>query len=656
MTIQDLRTAFLDFFKEKGHAVIPSASLVPENDPTVLFTTAGMHPLVPYLMGQSHPMGKRLANCQKCLRTDDIDEVGDSRHLTFFEMLGNWSLGDYFKEEAIAWSFEFLTDVKWLGIDPLRLYVTVFAGDEDAPRDEESIGIWQAQFEVVGIAANIGNPGKDEPAQGVNGPRVYPYPKNKNWWPGPTAKGLCGPDTEIFFDSGRMHDPAHGDVCHPNCECGRFVEIWNDVFIQFHRERDGGSLVELPLKNVDTGMGLERMAAVLQGVDSVFDIQEMNLIGEAIQDVIASTAKTSLRAERCHCDPAEGGRSNLSKNFLDSIHQDTLKRSIRIIIDHIRAATFIIGDERGVVPSNVGQGYVARRLIRRAVREGRRLGITEPFLAKLAQVVIGEFGTQYRELETNRERIVNEIAYEEEKFAQTIEKGLKELDRMLKDRVISGKEAFTLFSTYGFPLELTQELIGEQGGNLDIAEFKKEFEKHQDLSRAMSSGAFKGGLADHSVESVRLHTATHLLHRALKNVLGDHVQQKGSNITAERLRFDFSNPQKLTSEEMKKVEDMVNNIIAQDLPVHCEVLTREEAKQFGAIGYFEDKYAQLGGKINVYLVGDEVRGYFSKEICGGPHVAHTGELGSFKIQKEEAVSAGVRRIKATVTGSLETKL
>ncbi len=646
MTLHEIRTKFLDFFREKGHAIIPSASLIPENDPTVLFTTAGMHPLVPYLMGQSHPMGKRLANCQKCLRTVDIFEVGDNRHLTFFEMLGNWSLGDYFKQEAIAWSFEFLTDKKWLGIDPSRLYVTVFAGDDDAPRDEESIGIWQAQFEVVGIAADVGE-------------RIFAYPKANNWW-GPAGQtGPCGPNTEMFYDTGREHDPSFGAICHPNCDCGKFVEIWNDVFMVYEKKRDE-SFVSLMQKNVDTGMGLERIAAVLQNVPTVFDIQEFHVLIEKIEEF-------SRQLYKPEDDVPVSYRGSVGAAFVPDLEAGSgyrlqgdgsggwsVNRSMRIIADHIRAATFLIGDQRGVLPSNIGQGYIVRRLIRRAVREGRRLGITKPFLAHLAAVVIGECGVHYTELETNRERIVTEIGREEEKFAKTVENGLKEFERMMSDRVVTGKEAFTLFSTYGFPLELTQELIGERGapplarGGVDIAEFKKEFEKHQELSRASSAGTFKGGLADHSVETTRLHTATHLLHRALKNVLGDHVEQKGSNITAERLRFDFSHDKKMTPDEIQKVEAIVNDAIMKDLPVHFEAMSLDDANASGALGYFEDTYAKLGGKINVYMVGDEDRGYFSKEICGGPHVAHTGELGSFKIQKEEAVSAGVRRIKATL--------
>ncbi len=621
MTASEIRQKFLDFFESKGHAIIPSASLIPENDPTVLFTTAGMHPLVPYLQGQPHPMGKRLADVQKCLRTDDIDEVGDNRHLTFFEMLGNWSLGDYFKPEAIAWSFEFLTSKEWMGLDPKRLYVTVFEGDTDAPRDDESITIWQSQFlDEANIDAEVGIAEKDEPTTGEKGPRIYAYPKKKNWWGPAGLIGPCGPDTEMFYDTGRPHDPAYGKKCHPNCDCGRFVEIWNDVFMQYEKTADG-KFIPLKQQNVDTGMGLERMAAVLQGVETVFDTQEFRILMDAIQD-----AKPDPR------------------------HPTPDPRSLRIIADHIRASTFIIGDQRGVAPSNVGQGYIVRRLLRRAVREGRRLGIQGSFLPKLAAVVVGEYGSFYSELETNRAKIMDEIAKEEEKFAKTIEKGMKELEKMRAAGSVTGEQAFILFSTYGFPLELTEEILSEQGQSIDHSVFEAEFKKHQDLSRTAAAGTFKGGLADHSVETTRLHTATHLLHKALKTVLGDHVEQKGSNITAERLRFDFSHPQKMTPEEVKQVEDIVNDAIKKDYPVHFEVMSMEDAKGSGALGYFEDKYAQLGGKIKVYIVGDDDKGYFSKEICGGPHVSHTGELGSFKIQKEEAVSAGVRRIKAIVTG------
>ncbi|MFH1078550.1 MAG: alanine--tRNA ligase [Patescibacteria group bacterium] len=598
MTITDLRAAFLAFFEEKGHAVIPSASLLPENDPTVLFTTAGMHPLVPYLVGQPHPMGNRLVDAQKCLRTDDIDDVGDNRHLTFFEMLGNWSLGDYFKREAIAWSFEFL--VERVGLDPKRLFVSVFEGDADAPRDEESIGIWQSQFEVKGISAEVGS-------------RIYAYPKKMNWWGPAGLTGPCGPDTEMFYDTGRDHDVSFGPMCHPNCDCGRFVEIWNDVFMEYEKMADG-RFVPLNQKNVDTGMGLERMAAVTQGVATVFDTEAFTGIMSAISE-------------------ASG------KTYGDD---DVVDRSFRIISDHLRAATFVIGDQRGVEPSNVGQGYIVRRLIRRAIREARRLGIEGPIAQTIASVVIGEYGADYAELETNRTRILDAMGAEESKFGKTLEKGLKQFEKMMKDHVVSGTEAFDLFQTYGFPLELTQELIGERGGNLDVEAFRSEFAKHQDLSRTASAGTFKGGLADHGEETTRLHTATHLLHAALRKVLGSHVAQKGSNITPERLRFDFVHPTKMTPEELKAVEDEVNAVIEADLPVERDETTVEAAKDAGAIGLFEQKY---GDKVSVYTVAG-----FSKEICGGPHIAKTGELGNFSIIKEEAVSAGVRRIKATVSG------
>ncbi len=610
MTTNELRQKFLDFFKEKGHAIIPSASVVPENDPTVLFTTAGMHPLVPYLLGQPHPMGKRLADAQKCVRTDDIDEVGDNRHLTFFEMLGNWSLGDYFKRETITWSFEFLTDKNWLGIDPEKLFVTVFEGDEDAPQDEESIGIWQGLFATYGIVADAGD-------------RIRAYPKKENWWGPAGLTGPCGSDTEIFYDTGKPHDKTFGETCHQNCDCGRFVEIWNNVFMEYDKQADG-SFKPLAQKNVDTGMGLERIVAVMQNVETVYEI---DAFAPVLDKIAGLSGKTYAGNER----------------------------AFRIIADHVRAATFIIGDERGVAPSNVGQGYIVRRLLRRAIREGRRLGITEPFTHLVAEVYAGLYGEHYRELEENLSKIVDEMKKEEEKFGKTLEKGMKELEKMLSVGAhgyapITGEQAFLLFSSYGFPLELTEEILREKGQSVDRDVFASEFKKHQDLSRTASAGTFKGGLADHSVETTRLHTATHLLHQALRTVLGDHVEQKGSNITAERLRFDFSHPQKVTPEEIQKVEEIVNDAIKRDLPVRCERLPVDEAKKRGAIGLFGDKYAQMGNKINVYFVGDDAKGFFSKEICGGPHVEHTGELGSFKIQKEEAVSAGVRRIKAIVTG------
>ena len=632
MTVTEVRQKFLDFFKEKGHTIIPSASLIPENDPTVLFTTAGMHPLVPFLLGESHPGGKRLANAQKCLRTDDIEEVGDNRHLTFFEMLGNWSLGDYFKQEAIGWSFEFLTDERWLGLDPSRLYVTVFEGDADAPRDEESIGIWQALFGSRGMSVGVGE-------------RIFVYPKKKNWWGPAGLTGPCGPDTEMFYDTGREHDPAFGAACHPNCDCGRFVEIWNDVFMEYFKSEDG-SFRPLEQKNVDTGMGLERIAAILQNVPTVFDTEIFQNIFRKIEELSRKSYATVISTSSSEEKSLGIGREEISHSVRnDNSDQEQTNRSFRIIADHVRAATFVIGDERGVAPSNVGQGYIVRRLIRRAIREGRRLGITEPFTHLIAEVVVGEFGGHYSELEKNLPKIMEEMKKEEEKFGKTLEKGMKELEKLASKGDVTGEQAFVLFSTYGFPWELTEEILREKGMTVDRAIFEAEFKKHQDLSRTASAGTFKGGLADDSAETTRLHTATHLLHQALRTVLGEHVGQKGSNITAERLRFDFSHPQKMTPEEIQKVEDIVNDAIKRDLTIHVEELTMEEAKERGAIGFFEDKYAQIGGKIKVYFVGD-----YSKEICGGPHVTHTGELGSFKIQKEEAVSAGVRRIKAIVTG------
>lgn len=612
MTISELRKKFLEFFKEKGHAVIPSASLVPENDPSVLFTTAGMQPLVPFLLGQPHPMGKRIADVQKCLRTDDIEEVGDNRHLTFFEMLGNWSLGDYFKKEAIGWAFEFLTDKQWLHIDPKKLYITVFEGDSDAPPDEESIGIWQAQFEIKGLVAEVGKVGKANPTNGVDGFRIFSYPKKQNWWPGPLSKGLCGPDTEIFYDTGLPHDVSCGAICHPNCECGRFVEIWNNVFMQFNRREEGGLLDPLPNKNVDTGMGLERTAAVLSGKSSVFDLDDFQHIFGGLTDI------SGIR-------------------YGEFPEQD---RSMRIIADHIRASAFAISD--GVLPSNVQQGYVVRRLIRRSIREAHKLGIKDAFTEKIALIVIGEFGEAYPTLITKREDIIKELNQEEDKFASTLEKGMKKLEEMISVGPLSGEKAFILYSTYGFPIELTEEMLRERGESVDREKFQAEFLKHQELSRTAAAGMFKGGLQDTSDECTRLHTATHLLHKALKNVLGDHVEQRGSNITKERLRLDFTHPAKLTPEEFKKVEDMVNDVIRRDLSVGFEEMEIDEARKSGAIGLFEEKY---GNRVTVYTVGD-----FSKEICGGPHVSHTGDLGSFKITKEEASSAGIRRIKAIVTG------
>lgn len=617
MLPNDIRQRYLSFFERRGHKVIPSASVIPENDPTVLFTTAGMHPLVPYLKGERHPEGTRLTNAQKCIRTGDIDEVGDFSHLTFFEMLGNWSLGDYFKKEAIEWSFALLTDKgEGFGLDPRRLYVTVFEGDADAPPDDESIGFWKERFATVGMEAELGS-------------RIFAYPKKKNWWGPAGLTGPCGPDTEMFWDTLDLpmvgtHKPGSaeersGTSCHPNCDCGRFIEIWNDVFMQYDKQADG-SFAPLAQKNVDTGMGFERMVMVLSGKSTVYDTELFAPIFSRLEDV------SGVRY-------GAGGERDVA---------------LRIIADHLRAATFMIGDPRGVVPSNVDQGYVLRRLIRRAVRYGRQIGIQETYTAKIAETVIGHYGDAYPELVANKEKILAELTKEEQKFSETLERGLKEAQKVVGDTpgdTIPGDKAFYLYESFGFPKELTEEVTGKA---VDATGWDVAMKAHQDLSRKGAEQKFAGGLADHSEKVVRMHTATHLLHQALRNVLGDHVEQKGSNITQERLRFDFTHGEKMTDEQKKAVEDMVNEQISKDLPVSFEMMEVDEAKAKGAIGLFDDKYAAMGNKIKVYGVGSDEKGYFSREICGGPHVEHTALVGPFKIKKEEASSAGIRRIKAVV--------
>ncbi|OJI06291.1 alanine--tRNA ligase [bacterium CG10_46_32] len=599
MTAQELREKYFAFFKEKGHVIIPSASLIPENDPTVLFTTAGMHPLVPYVMGEKHPEGTRLADVQKCVRTGDIDEVGDTTHNTFFEMLGNWSLGDYFKKESIAWSWEFLTDKKWLSIDPEKLYVTVYEGDGEVPKDEESIKLWQEQFKSVGIDAKEGE-------------RIFALGREDNWW-GPAGQtGPCGPDTEIFYDTDKEACGAH---CKPGCGCGKYVEIWNNVFMEYNKQSDG-LYVPLAQKNVDTGMGVERTVAVLNGMESVFEIDTLSPLIKKLEQLSGQK------------------------------YQDN-ELSFRIVADHIRASVMMVSD--GAVPSNVEQGYVLRRLIRRAVRHGRLLGISGAFLGELAQEVFAIFDGVYESVRANHTLIVSVLGAEEERFTKTLERGLKRFNELVASekaagRVIGAKDAFDLFQSYGFPFEMTQELAREHELDVDEKGFYEEFNKHQDLSRTASAGKFKGGLADHGEAAIKYHTATHLLHAALHRVLGGHATQKGSNITAERLRFDFMHPQKMTPEEIAEVEDFVNDAIKKDLPVSVEEMPVEAAKAKGAMGLFEGKY---GDKVKVYSIGD-----VSKEICGGPHVVHTGVLGAFKITKEESASAGVRRIKATLSSIL----
>ena len=591
MTVEELRNKWLAFFSSKQHTIISSASLIPENDPSVLFTTAGMHPLVPYLLGEKHPAGVRLCDVQKCVRTGDIDEVGDASHLTFFEMLGNWSLGDYFKKEAISWSWEFLTSPQWLGIDPDRLAFTVFAGDENAPRDEEAYEQWRKC--------------------GVKEDRIFFLPAENNWWwAGPT--GPCGPDTEMFIDTGK---PACGPDCSPACDCGKYLEIWNDVFMQYNRTADG-VLHQLSQKNVDTGMGLERTICILEGKKSVYET-------EVFADILAKIAQLSGHTYG---------------------ENDSVTRAFRIIADHVRCATFIIGDQRGVTPSNVDQGYVLRRLIRRAVRYGKQIDMPACSCSAVAQVVIDMYKGAYPELEQNRERIISELDKEEERFARTLSQGLKEYrkvaDKLSKGDCIDGVTAFHLYDTFGFPVEITMELAAEDGLKVDKDGFDAAFKEHQQKSQVGAEQRFKGGLAEQTEQTARLHTATHLLHAALRKVLGDGVAQKGSNITNERLRFDFSFDRKMTRKELDEVERLVNEAIKAGVPVVCEEMPLEEAKKSGAIGLFENKYTQM---VKVYTMGD-----FSKEICGGPHASNTAELGSFKIKKEESSSAGVRRIKAVI--------
>ncbi len=589
ITSEFLREKYLGFFAERGHAVIQSASLIPENDPSVLFTTAGMHPLIPYLMGQSHPKGHRLTDVQKCVRTGDIEEVGDDSHLTFFEMLGNWSLGDYFNHQSIKWSYEFLTSKKYLGLDPDRISVTVFAGDDDAPRDEDSAKVW----EECGIPKE----------------RIYYLPKKHNWWIAGTT-GPCGPDTEIFWDTGK---PACSDHCDPSCDCGKYLEIWNNVFMQFNRQADG-TYLPLTQKNVDTGMGLERTVCVLNGFKSVYDI-------DLFQGAFAKIEE--LSGKKYNSDPKT-------------------MRAMRIIADHVRTSTFLLGDPVGVVPSNVDQGYVLRRLIRRAVRMANSLGMPKGSIAEIAKVYIDVYKDVYPELTQNHDKIIDELNKEEDKFSKTLVAGEKEFTKVIshiQGNVVPGGTAFKLYDTFGFPIEMTEELAAENGYTVDVEGFKQKFAEHQAKSHSGSEQRFKGGMAEGGgIETTYLHTATHLLQAALRKVLGDEVKQKGSNITPERLRFDFSFSRPMTAEEIAETQRLVNDAIQRDLPITCEEMPVEEARKTGAIGLFGDKYGEV---VKVYTMGD-----FSKEICGGPHAEHTGQLGHFVIQKEQSSSSGVRRIKA----------
>ena len=592
----ELRSMFLKFFKDHGHAVISSASVIPENDPTVLFTTAGMHPLVPYLMGAKHPAGNRLTDVQKCVRTGDIDDVGDFSHLTFFEMLGNWSLGDYFNEQMIPWSWEFLTSPEYLGLPKDRLAFSVFAGDADCPRDEESAQLWRN----CGVADD----------------HIFFLPKENNWWGPAGITGPCGPDTEMFIITDK--EPC-GPNCSPACSCGRYLEIWNDVFMQYNKKADG-TFEPLEQKNVDTGMGLERTICVLNGKKSVY---ETDLFADILKKI-----------------------SELSGKEYGSDEMTT--RAFRIIADHMRTATFIMGDDRGVSPSNVDQGYVLRRLIRRAVRYGMGIGMPEGFTGEVAKVIIEQYKDVYPELKRNEAFVLEQLSLEESRFARTLKQGNREFEKLVEkvqDGQIDGVSAFHLYDTYGFPVEMTEELARERGLTVDMDGFHDCFRRHQATSQAGAEQRFKGGLADNSEQSARLHTATHLLHAALRKVLGPEVAQKGSNITAERLRFDFSFGRKMTKEELAEVERLVNEAIESHTPVTCEEMTVAQAKEQGAIGLFESKY---GEKVKVYTMGP-----YSKEICGGPHAQNTGDLVSFKIKKEESSSAGVRRIKAVIGAKAE---
>ncbi|MDO8592886.1 MAG: alanine--tRNA ligase [bacterium] len=623
MTSKELRQKYLDFFASQGHAIIPSASLIPENDSSTLFISSGMQPLVPYLLGEKHPAGVRLANSQKSFRTEDIEEVGDNRHNTFFEMLGNWSLGDYFKKEQLAWVFEFLTKV--LGLDPARLYVTVFRGNDTIgiPADKEAVEIWQKIYAQAGLEAkDVNFPEK----HGLQGGRIFYYDEKKNWWsrsgvPAKMPEGEPGgPDSEIFYDLGadlKRHEKSifKDQPCHVNCDCGRFIEIGNSVFMEYIRTDSG--FRKLSQQNVDFGGGLERITMVVQGKDNIF---ETDLFINAIRKIEQLSGK----------------------NYRGSMS------AFEIITDHLKAASFIMGDDQGIAPSNTGQGYIVRRLVRRAIRHGRQLGIEqESWTKEIAKIVAHDYQETYPELKRNIDRVIDQLAEEETKFNKTLDTGLrvfeKIVDRQLTtDNRISGLEAFNLYQTYGFPIEMTVELAKEKNLTVDLAEYEAELKKHQNLSRTASAGMFKGGLADASEATVKYHTAAHLLLAALRKTLGDHVIQKGSNITSERLRFDFAHHDKLTEQEKKQTEELVNQAIKQDLPVTCEEMDLNEAKSRGAHGVFEAKY---GERVKVYAIGRE-KLHFSQEICGGPHVKNTGILGHFKIQKEESSSAGVRRIKA----------
>lgn len=587
LTTHELKRLWLEFWTSKGYKTIPSASVVPENDATVLFTTAGMHPLVPYLLGEKHPMGDKLCDYQACIRTNDIDDVGDPSHCTFFEMLGNWTLGECNKREMIKNSFAFLTEK--LGIPKDRLAVSVFAGDENAPRDTEAHDAW--------VEA------------GLEDTQVFYLPKENNWWALGGGTGPCGPDTEMFFDTGK---PKCCDTCSPACDCGKYLEIWNDVFMQYYVKEAGQPVEKLARPNIDTGMGLERTVCVLNGVESVYDTG-------IFKDVI----------------------DYLSKFANAPYVEENIKKSYRVICDHIRASVFILSS--GITPAPVGQGYVLRRLIRRSVNHARKIAIEKQQILDVAKIYVNEYQEYYPEIKEKQDLILKELDEEIEKFSKTIQLGQKEFEKVAfysKDKTINGKTAFRLYDTFGFPLELTIEMAKEIGYNVDEEGYHKAFLEHQEKSRTAAAGTFKGGLSDTSDNTARLHTATHLLLAALQTLFDPNIIQKGSNITPERLRFDFNFPRKMLPEELKQLEDFVNDAIKKEIDVTCEEMTLDEARASGAKGIFANKY---GEKVKVYTIGN-----ISKEICGGPHANNTRELKSFKIIKEESSSSGVRRIKAVI--------
>jgi alanyl-tRNA synthetase len=637
MTVSEVRSKYLDFFKARGHAVIPSAPIKPENDPTTLFTSSGMQPLVPYLLGQEHPAGVRLADSQMSFRAEDIEEVGDNRHTTFFEMLGNWSLGDYFKQEQLPWFFEFLTSrQEGLGLDPQNLYVTVFGGDKESmmPADAEAVEIWKKLFAGKEIDAKFVELGTEERGAeiGMQGGRIFSYGAKKNWWsragvPAKMPPGEPGgPDSEVFYDFGLPHDPKFGAHCHPNCDCGRFIEIGNSVFMQFIKQADG-SFAELPKKNVDFGGGLERLTAATRGNPDVFLIDAFDAARAALEK-----------------------RSNKAYGA-----DDATTRSFRIILDHMRAASFMLAS--GINPGNTEQGYVLRRLIRRSIREADKLGVKEALLPEVAEGYARVYKDAYPFIGEAAERIKDELAKEEAQFRKTLANGMREFEKLASADAVSADDAFTLYTTYGFPVEMTEELAHERSLSIDKEAIAKRMEEHQAQSRAGAAQKFAGGLADHAEQTVRYHTTHHILLAALQKVLGEDVKQRGSNITSERLRIDFSFGRKMTPEEIAQAEKIVDETIWRDLPVSRTVMPKEEAEKLGAQMEFGVKYPDM---VSVYSVGPahatsdapDIPNAFSLEFCGGPHVSNTREIHEggthFKILKEEASSAGVRRIKAVM--------